>query len=135
MRAARDELVMLFGQRLTPARLAVFGAAAFVPALRAWSATLPPGCNRAALSELRGHSFALSQALRLWLDAPESQMGREAERAAARLCAEWQEQAAHVHPVFTPLNRLPADRAERGLDALGFPIGSRSCWPQPAKGT
>jgi len=134
MLGASDHLVMLLGQRLTPARLAAFGAAAFVPALRAWGHTLPPDCSRAALSGLRGHMRGLAAALRLWLEQPHTPSGRAAEREAARLCAEWQSAAARVHSVFRPLFPLPADRAERGLDELGFPLGERAPWPQIVSG-
>jgi hypothetical protein len=128
-----DDLVMLLGQRLTPARLAAFGAAAFIPALRAWRNTLPEDVNRAALSELRWHSALLAAAFRQWIDNPNTEAGYEGERRAARLCSEWQGIAARVHPAFRPLFPLPADRAERGLDALGFPLSNRAAWPQPRK--
>ena len=131
MLGASDHLVMLLGQRLTPARLAAFGAAAFGPALRAWRHTLPPDCSRAALSELRGHMRGLAAALRLWLEQPHMPSGRAAEREAARLCAEWQSAVARVHPAFTPLFPLPADRAEHGLDRFGFPLASQGPWPKP----
>jgi len=134
MLGAPDHLVMLLGRRLTPARLAAFGAAAFGPALRAWRHTLPPDCSRAALSELRGHMLGLAAAMPLWLEQPHTPSGRAAEREAARLCAEWQSAAARVHPAFTPLFPLPADRAERDCDELGFPLGERAPWPQIVSG-
>jgi hypothetical protein len=130
MLGASDHLVLLLGRRLTPARLAAFGAAAFGPALRAWRHTLPPDCSRAALSEMRGTSLNLAAAMWQWIDNPDTRWSREAERLAARLCAEWQSAAARVHPAFTPLFPLPADRAERGLDELGFPLSDRAAWPQ-----
>ena len=131
MMGPNDHLIMLLGQRLTLARLAAFGAAGFIPALRAWRHTLPADCSRAALSDLRGHMLVLAVTLRHWLEQPHTPSGRAAEREAARLCAQWQSAAARLHPAFTPLFPLPADRAERDCDELGFPLGERAPWPKP----
>ena len=131
MMGPNDHLIMLLGQRLTPARLAAFGAAAFSPALRAWRHTLPADANRAALSALRWHTGSLARFFREWIDKPGSEWSAGAERVVLDYILGWEALAERVHPSFTRLNRLPDDVAEYGLDRFGFPLASRAPWPKP----
>ena len=129
MMVPNDHLIMLLGQRLTPARLAAFGAAAFIPALRAWG--LPADWNRAALPALRWYTVSLAGLFREWINKPGSEWSAEAERGVLDYTLEWEALAERVHPSFRRLNRLPDDVAEHRLDRFGFPLASRAPWPKP----
>jgi len=131
MMGPNDHLIMLLGRRLTPARLAAFGATAFIPALRAWRHTLPADCSRAALSDLRWHAETLGRLFRQWIDNPGTEWSAEMELGVLDYILKWEALAERVHPSFRRLNRLPDDVAEFRLDRFGFPLASRAPWPKP----
>lgn len=130
-----DDVARLLSRRLTPMRLAAFGASAFAAMARRQARDLPDGSNLRALRALCDAALHVALWLRLWDDvaAIDPDVASQAARETARGCARWQSLAGRVHADFRPVFELPPDRAEPGRDCYGFPVNTPvEGWPIPA---